>query len=1745
MPYTVPPGISALVGQKSARAPIFLVEIQWPAPAGTKYYSSGEQVTWNGHTWEKNRAMSIPTFEAGMIDRKGQNTSDLEIRFDNLADDGSASFPFTALEAGQNLEDGKIFIHVYSPDAGTALANRWWGFIAGRETDPDEKSMTFKASFFWGALQAPLPSKLIHQAGFAPSDSSSQNSEENQDELAVPIVYGAGALKVRPAIYRKVPDGGLLHVNFILSGCNGLPFSAGDISAADTKLFATQSAVAVEFLTGTSGQAAPVNLSRFPDGAAHPNVAYAYAAFLIPNENKGKYDNIASDEIKMIIQNGRPLNRTTLPSENPALILEDILRDPNFGFGLPSSIFDSTALTSTVNYVATRYAIRYELHERKPAADIVQYLLANFHGYVTFENGLVQIKCKRNDETASVTFATSDSGQSGRKIHNEAVGPVIKAAADLINQVTVKYRLKKRNNRVVTVYDPNAQTRAGGTYKKPVEDTFDFESEGGVYDETQASILAAIAVREDQNGDLFISWATPFWDGIEVAVGDIGNVYSPDIFNNGSNHTFRITKVTPDTDGDYLIRFEAQVYKQAIYNDDAVALGVDLLRGGTATDAQGRPPDVTPISLTIVPPTTNDTEGNLLTLRAACTVPAHNATTEQSEGLFREPPISEVEIWWLYTDEAITQARRAGSMVVKQTSVAFDTSLDFQVDNFKSRTVQAFYVSIGPNRSRSPLGYIADPTKFTVLSAPGLTSTAFTANVAATTAFNVNDFVQIEREFLKVASKTSSTLTFVNDGSKRLAQFNSASIAHPAGTEIAVAKLSYPFLQRSLLQPQFGYSLVTLLNLLQRASDGVRAVFTDVSPDNLEEHLIYWSTDADAGTNAAKLGVASPAWYLSDPFTPPTGVTLSRTNRQQHYLIPQEQIGPVGTAVFVRVAARNRKRNFSSALSNILNSSVPPPVGVPPPTDAPGTPIAADVVVNQPNPGTGGGAKLVLRVFADVTRLKTFTAVGTTEVVLLLDTGGNKLWKPSYKIEDGSVNFVDIALSYPLAGVLTWVGVRSWSSGGHKDSAASSILIAAGGFQTSASAIINPTIAAMQGIDDKHSYLTYSYGQPVPPASPVLLATIAVLRQLPGEPGFLRENEFETQNAGAFMVPGTIQVTTTVKHPKKALCNWKMRFISIDGSFVDTPVFAQTTPDVDTAAPNNGTAIAITHAAVKNGRTLIVRFSLPIAQMVSHVRNTLIIHDNNATGAGRRFFDPVTQTWVATYSDGSTEIDLAKGGVPSYNTPVSALAIGGRTAIHIRIGVWNNFNGGSPTYSPDVGQAGYVGQILLNTAGNEPADADTAAPILASPSAPLVQEKDGALYCSAPPPVGNVKTLDQIRFIMSTQATPPTSAQPTIGSEGVVAIKHGDTVTFRPQRPQTVILYIYYEARNQFNNGTYSLWSTGTSVDPSGITRPLKDFIGSGVPPLPMALERSATSGSGHTSTTFTLDAGASGVANFYVTTPPMVLYVPSLNAGDAVRNIIAYNSATKVVTVDTPFSATPPNSIPFEIHRGLERGGKSGSGHTTTAFILDSGASAVDDFYAGMMLYIPSTPTGQKLQRIKIYTGSTRNCTLEAVESALASAPANNCGYMISRGSFGYSNSDGSGTIAPVCYRVWRDNDSNQNVVEPILPTGENAYSMDLYRIQVNKKGDGSIRFDEDVRIGSTPVYRFAAPGGYTPMIRILFFLNAYRESGSNGKSLPTNYVIGFGASTGVGAFNPGTFVPPFTDYRAQSNYPVRYPTY
>jgi hypothetical protein len=1254
--------------------------MKWELSSGTRYYSSGQQVSYGGNTYLKNRVKSIPSFQAGYIDRKDRDFSRLEIELDNLADDGSSSFPFTVLDASVNFEDSKITIYAYSPDASDA-ALMWWGFAGRPRFNGKDKTVTVGASFFWDSLDLQIPAKLLQQAGFNPLETSSQNSEENQDEFSIPIIFGAGDLKVRPLIYRKLTNGSTLGVNFILSGTqSGAAFSSSDLTAQAMKLFGNTPASRIIFFTGGADSAiAPTNLTAFPDGAAHPLVAYGYAEFPITNEIKDRIEDLRPRDIKCRIANGRPLVDTGLPSENIPLIVKDILRDPIYGCGLPNSLFDATVLTSTANYTGTRYQARYELHEQVTITSLIQQMLGDAHCYITFDNGLIQIRAKRNNESSVATFATCDSGFSGRKIDGDSVEAWEKDFSELVNQATLKFRKKREARDIATLYDPNAQARAGGTAKKVVGIEIDEWDNGGLYDYPQVQINLAILIREEQNGNLFISFDSPLWDCLDVSPGDIITVRSPDIPNNGSNFLFRVKKQTFDTEN-FTVGLTCQVYKTAIYNDDAVALGVDLLRGADDTSAMGRPPDVVPVSLAVQDVGTNDGEGKQATLRATFTVPAFDPTAEQAEGTFREPPIAEVEIWWHFTDESINLCRRGGSLKVTQTNAAQQLFIDFHTDYRKTKTVEAFFVSIGANRARAPLGYIPDPSRVTVLNT-NLSATAPDALVNNNSIFNANDYVIIEREIARLVSQTSGALHFVNTGGNRQAFFDTISIGHPAGTEVSVAKLSYPSLTRSLDTPRFTYPVVVARDILQRGGDGVRVRWLDISADNEEAYLIYWSTAADASTNANKLGSTTPAWYLSDPLAPPAGVNLLSTTRQRHHWIPEEDIGTVGTAVYVRVAARNNKRNFSSALSALLNSSVAAPGSNAPPSTAPTVPSLTAIIQNIPKAGSTGEASVTLRIFASESdHSVTFIQASAQEIIIALTNPQGKTELFHFDVTDGTQVSQDCVLTLTMAALYVWTKtiLKSVSRG---PISTGSVNIAAGGFQVSATAITGLQVTSITADDERHSQIAYQFVQPTPP---VLLAKAIFFRQISADPTYYKKEVEHIQADSALLVAGTVFNNGSARHPKNTACNWKVQLVATDGSTVTSAGFSNTSRDEDTGPPNNGVALTIKRARLKKGGKLLLDFDLPLAQMNTHTKNVLIIHDNNATGAGRRFYDPATSAWVATYPDGTTELSLEKGGASGLHISPAEIFVGGRTQFFVRVGVWNAFNGGSATYSGDL-----------------------------------------------------------------------------------------------------------------------------------------------------------------------------------------------------------------------------------------------------------------------------------------------------------------------------------------------------------------------------------------------------------------------------------------------------------------------------
>src|SRR5688572_19899782 len=109
----------------SLRAPLFLTK--WELSSGTEYYSSGEEITYDGNVYQANRIKEISGLTAQFVDRKSKEFGKASITFDNLPNGTSTTLPFQALDALGNLEDRELTVYLYFPDVSEAVLF-WWGY---------------------------------------------------------------------------------------------------------------------------------------------------------------------------------------------------------------------------------------------------------------------------------------------------------------------------------------------------------------------------------------------------------------------------------------------------------------------------------------------------------------------------------------------------------------------------------------------------------------------------------------------------------------------------------------------------------------------------------------------------------------------------------------------------------------------------------------------------------------------------------------------------------------------------------------------------------------------------------------------------------------------------------------------------------------------------------------------------------------------------------------------------------------------------------------------------------------------------------------------------------------------------------------------------------------------------------------------------------------------------------------------------------------------------------------------------------------------------------------------------------------------------------------------------------------------------------------------------------------------------------------------------------------------------------
>jgi hypothetical protein len=1126
----------SLVGQQNVQYPLLLAELHFAS--GTVGYSSGKATTFNSISFQANRLKDI-TVQTGILDHANNNFGSTTLTICNLADDGSANFPIQGLDAAATLQDRLCILYLYSPDAADGI-EIWRGYTGAPTYNGTDKTVQLPLTFLFDSLNIPVPAITLAEAGFATLDNSSVNSNNNKGDM-VPLFYGAGRRPFRGVTYRSEVQGAYLYVDFLVSGtAPGLPFATtggggsfgqGDLWSAT--LFGQYAPEILQFRSDKTGDPPPHNYAHFPDLALHPNAAYAFAAYKINDDIKNSIDNVAADAVKCIMGNGRPLLDTGLPSENFPLIIRDILRDATYGLGMQLADFGD--LSDAQAYTGTRYQARIALVASTALLDTIQAMLGECHCFMTWTAGKCQIRAKKNaGETATVVFATMDSGHTGRKIRGDAVQNCTELDfRQTFNQIKFSYhKLTWGPARPVIVSDPTAQAFAGTGYNKVSEEAIDGV---GLFDDEQVKISMAIRLREYLSGNLYPTISVPMLDATDVFPGDLIQVWSPDIFNNASNNTFRILTKTYEfsESGFPACTMGLQVYKTAIYADNYTGLNVDLLRSLENVNTQGRPPDVTPVALTRIDVVTNDMQGQLENIKCDFTWPTYDPTTATNNGISQEDPRYACELWWHYQDESINKAAPGGKVMYP------DATGTIQVDFYKDRVVEVFFCAVSRSGGRGPLGYIPDMHHDTSLNG-ALSATATSATVVDGTQLGSPTYVQIEKEIDKVSSIVGNVVNFVSASGARTPQFNTSAIAHPDATMINAAIYSYPSLTIALANPKFTYPVVTGVAAKQRQED-VKVTWNDISAYNTEDYHVYWSTDADAGTNPAKLGSNFPTWYSNDPEVPGTGVNLAHASSQQAYTISHEDIGPTGTTVYVRVAAKNGKRNYSATLSALVSSSATG-VGAPAPSMAPTAPAAGLItqlpIIDLNNHSIQYKFGPIFANAADSS--KTFADAGAQWLDFQFYPNGGDATKPlklNYLIDNTAVTNITALFQF-LAGD-DWVWIRNANANGNGKffSADNATEFVVGNYSFDP-AILPSVTLTIQLENPQHSLAIISITQPST-GRPVYLRFLLLQVSVPvsaGGDGVLRNRDklYIGDQLGWSQLGATTQHAFVVKHPAGA-----------------------------------------------------------------------------------------------------------------------------------------------------------------------------------------------------------------------------------------------------------------------------------------------------------------------------------------------------------------------------------------------------------------------------------------------------------------------------------------------------------------------------------------------------------------------------------------------------------------------------------
>lgn len=1289
----------------------------------TYRYAMNDEVVIGPDTYEQ-RVLDVGNLEAIYIDRTTENFGDVSITFDNMPDTVTGIGPFSALNEIDDFEDKRIRIYIWdgttkhliwwglttrpsfdNSDEQTCSIGAtfpWnaidiqfprvrpihrcpWAFKGSpTETTDQTPSLGCKnwdgvtgnltacnkayddASGVGGCVQHGNTRDFGGFRKIAPVLKDQVNNLVDREKVrssVIPLVYGIDNFKIRPEnTQARIVDDELLITAMISGTAQGHPFVGDEITADRCKIFDQQRATDVIFLTGLDNPTVPASLDRFPDGAGHPNLAMISARFDLTQEQKDalEQDGVKFHAMSVRMLNGRPLARTGLPDDNPQYILEDMLRDGLYGIRLNPADVDVAVLNDAATYLGGRFQFRIEQDTQKGLKEFLKEYFGATAGYITFEDGMIQFGCKRDDETGIAIFGTG-----GRQIDDfDQIEPEEKDFSQILNSLTFKMRTKNRQAMDLTLYDKAAQIKAGNTIEKEVEENVFIP---GVYDPTQGLIAAAIMMREQLNQDYYITFRVPLYDGIDIPAGRVIRVNSPYILNNDSNYLFRVIGKSFDLGEEPTVTFRCQVYKQAVYAYNYDPIGGDILRGPDDTTFYTRPPDVENTALEIVDkirvtdPDDQELQTTLDVIKCSWTYPDESAfdTEDEGEGIAHDQSrIIAVDLWWRYNDESEHTIRRGARI-----NYPFTEGL-IQVDHDPTRTAHVTFVSVAPNYGTGKIGYVMDPTKTTAITAD-ITNATLVIPVDDVAVFTIGQLAKIGNELVVPTAIGASDITVAADGGFRKTELDTVARSYDAGTEIGSAIWSHPYETIALGTGRYNYPPVTGV-FCRRRRRGVRVGWTDVDKENTESYFVLWADDEADLEVVAEPGLWNPAWYTGQkPWESlPVGISFKRV-KELKYTIPYEDIGDGEnpSEIFVRVFAKNRRR-YSSSISEPAQEFH----GNGPLYEPRAPAFGADhIVVNQLIPGTNR-VEMVIRVRFDKD-LSTRTA-GEAEVT----HGGIKFqrydkvsgaWLAGVQkweaVEDFDQEYVDIRLTAHVGSRIRINRCLTRNDGRVvRKSTVTDITFRAGAETDDILGITNFQIDAVLPVDAKHSEIRGSWTNGQVEGADTLNVALRRIELWEHEVGVTDPNDagywhIESVDKirdnpdfqGTGTPPGSYDFfyTTTAKHKKNTNYEYKLRLYAVgSNAYIETAAVADVSDNeagdlpITTAPsypyighiernhivgdPAEGTVELVIRAYAEDG---IITFATSLIRTV-----TCVISD---IATGERFRKSVTVDPTATYAE--------------------------------------------------------------------------------------------------------------------------------------------------------------------------------------------------------------------------------------------------------------------------------------------------------------------------------------------------------------------------------------------------------------------------------------------------------------------------------------------------------------------------------